>query len=428
MMMLPWTLWSSCCTSMVTFTPHWRPLICKIGYSCLLSLWNCCLLNSVNKFLSRFFHKVNIPHPIFFSFFNPCFNCVESCLIKLLWFNQHVNPVVLSFLQIFNQLLLVKQMLFILLKVLSAHIFHLLELLWVFSLQIISTGILVLSLINNIQLKVLTFFFDFSITVIFDSVNRFCDLLSGYLQLLCVVREVVRNYDVLLIKFNLKVIFGLINFFLQNFSIFCNFLWQRFLLSIRVLFELKQVLNILAVLVNNSFVFSNTLLHVNQSFLVLDFEIFKLVFVIAYSFSYLLMVLLDRVKKHNILVCQIFALLKQISNILFILPLSMLVTRVVKETVKTIPYLLKCKHPRFIKVFSTQVKLVCIMLTISLIDWVQFEVRLVSQRLFCFFISILVFVFVYLNECIYLLLKIIAPVIQSLKVWYPLLSVPVKRL
>lgn len=82
-------------------------------------------------------------------------------------------------------------MLFILFEVLGTHIFHFLKLFGVLPLQVISAGVFIFSLVDDIHFEVFALLFDLGIAVILDSVNRLSDFLGGHLQLLCVVREVV---------------------------------------------------------------------------------------------------------------------------------------------------------------------------------------------------------------------------------------------
>ena len=65
------------------------------------------------------------------------------------------------------------------------------------------------------------------------------------------------------------------------------------MLTVGVVFEILKVRNILAILVDDRFVFPDLLLHVDNYFRILDLKIFKLILVSAHSFSDLLVVFLN---------------------------------------------------------------------------------------------------------------------------------------
>ena len=72
------------------------------------------LLDGVNQLFDRLLQKVNFPHLALFIFLNSSLNSVKPSLVELLRLDQHLNPLLLLSFEIFDNGLMIYQVLFIL--------------------------------------------------------------------------------------------------------------------------------------------------------------------------------------------------------------------------------------------------------------------------------------------------------------------------
>jgi len=105
-----------------------RGSIFSNGASLLFHAGNRRLLDSIDKLLHGFLQEVDLPHLRMLIFLNSGFDCVQSCLVEFLRFDQHLDPLILLSLQVFHDCLVVDEVPLILREVLSADILNLLQL------------------------------------------------------------------------------------------------------------------------------------------------------------------------------------------------------------------------------------------------------------------------------------------------------------
>jgi hypothetical protein len=90
------------------------------------------------KFLNHVFEELIVIGPCRLRLLDPCIDREEPRLIELLRLNKGSDPVLLPFLKIFNDVLLIHQVFFILTEVLGANIFNFVKLLVILLLEIVS--------------------------------------------------------------------------------------------------------------------------------------------------------------------------------------------------------------------------------------------------------------------------------------------------
>ena len=81
------------------------------------------LLDGIDEFLHGLFDEVEFSHLTAFIFFNALLDGEETGLVKLLWLDKHLNPLLLLPLKILHNRLVIDQVLLILREVLSTDIF-----------------------------------------------------------------------------------------------------------------------------------------------------------------------------------------------------------------------------------------------------------------------------------------------------------------
>lgn len=108
---------------------RWQATFLNWLMSCCWVRWcgaTTMLLNCIDQFLKCLFEKLCILCSNSIPFREPGLNCKQSCLIQLLRFDQRFYPVILSFFELFYDVLLYDQVLLILRKVFRTDILDLL--------------------------------------------------------------------------------------------------------------------------------------------------------------------------------------------------------------------------------------------------------------------------------------------------------------
>ena len=99
------------------------------------------LLHGINKLLEGVSDKLEVLQSRELTLLDACVHREEPCLVDLLRLNQSVDPMLLSLLESFDHLSLVKQVFLVLAEVLCTDIFDLAKLLVVNLLECVSVGL-----------------------------------------------------------------------------------------------------------------------------------------------------------------------------------------------------------------------------------------------------------------------------------------------
>ena len=141
------------------------------------------LLDCVDQLFDCLLEEVDLSHFDLLILGNPCLNCIKSSLVQLLRFNQHLDPLFLLSLKIFNNSLMINQMLLIFGEILRTDILNLLKLLIILLIDISIISINLFRRSYYIFLKLINLFIKLSSNFFFIFFNFTFELNSCLVEL-----------------------------------------------------------------------------------------------------------------------------------------------------------------------------------------------------------------------------------------------------